>query len=66
MSVQEKILVAATIAHLLEYIDKQDPLDLAAAQSTLAQSGLIDFAEENPVMLPLRRDGVSQAVRFAG
>lgn len=64
MSETEKILLAATIAHLLEHIDTGEPLDYRAAISTLRQSGLVEWAENNAVMIPLRRDNQPQAERF--
>ena len=65
MDIQEKLLATATIAHLMEYIDTGEPLDYRAALSTLQQSGLITWASDNAVMLPLRRDNMSQAARFS-
>ena len=64
MDIQERILVAATIAHLLEFIDNGEPLDREAAKSTLKQSGLADWVKENAVLLPLRRDDQEQWKRF--
>ncbi len=60
----QKLLLAATIAHLLEYIDDGEPLDRAAAMSTLKQSDIAKWAEHNEVMLPMRRDGQPQWKRF--
>ncbi|KKM93142.1 hypothetical protein LCGC14_1211420 [marine sediment metagenome] len=60
----EKIVVASCIAHLLEYIDTEEVLDYGAAMSLLQQSGLIEWAQENAVLLPMRRDGKNQAERF--
>lgn len=59
-----KILAAAVVGHLLEFIDTGEELDLAAAMNCLKQSDLPAFAKENPVMIPLRRDHRSQAQRF--
>lgn len=61
---QERLLVAATIAHLLEHLDDGSPVDREAAKSTLRQSGLAQWVKENAVMLPLRRDGQEQWKRF--
>lgn len=66
MSNRESLFAAATIAHLLEYIDTGRELDYLAALSTLKQSGLIEWTRENSVMVPLRRDGYPQADRFTG
>lgn len=52
------------IAHLLEHIDTGETLDYGAAMNNLHASGLVKFAEENPVLLPVRRDGKDQAERF--
>jgi len=65
MDTKEKILAAATIAHLLEFIDTGEQLDYRAALSTLQQSGLIAWASDNAVMLPLRRDFQPQGERFS-
>ena len=65
MDIQERLMAAATIAHLLEFIDTRERLDYRAALSTLQQSGLITWASDNAVMIPLRRDGRSQAERFS-
>lgn len=64
MDNREKLLAAATIAHLLEFIDTRERLDYRAALSTLKQSGLTTWVADNTVMIPLRRDGRSQADRF--
>ena len=64
MDEKERLLLAATIAHLLEFIDDGEVLDREAAKSTLEQSGLADWAKKNEVMLPLRRDGQKQWKRF--
>lgn len=66
MSNRERLLAAATIAHLLEYIDTKEELDYRAAMSVLGQSGLIEWIRENPILLPLRRDNYPQADRFTG
>ncbi len=65
MDTKEKILATATIAHLLEFIDTGEQLDYRAALSTLQQSGLITWASDNAIMIPLRRDNRSQAERFS-
>ncbi len=64
MKEQERLFLAATIAHLLEFIDDGELSDREAAKSTLEQSGLSDWAKKNEVMLPLRRDGQKQWKRF--
>jgi hypothetical protein len=60
----ETFLLACVIAHLLEHIDTNEVLDYGAAMSNLQASGLIEWARQNAVMLPLRRDGKPQADRM--
>jgi len=64
MTDNEKIMVASCIAHLLEHIDTGESFDYDAAMSTLQASGLVQWAEDNAVLLPMRRDDQDQAERF--
>ena len=64
MTDNEKIMAVSCIAHLLEHIDTGKVVDYGVAMSVLHASGLVEFARENPVLLPLRRDGKDQAERF--
>lgn len=57
-------MLASAIAHLLEYIDTGETLDYGAAMSALHSSGLPEWAASNAVLMPLRRDGKSQAERM--
>ena len=64
MKTQERLLLVATIAHLLEYIDDGEHMDREAAKSTLSLSGIATWVKENAVLIPLRRDGQEQWKRF--
>ena len=61
MTDNERIMIASCVAHLLEHIDTGEGLDYNAAISTLQASGLVQWAEDNAVLLPVRRDGQDQA-----
>ena len=54
----------SVISHLLEFIDTHEVTDYAAAMGVLYASGAATFAGKNPVLLPVRRDGKSQEIRF--
>lgn len=60
-----EIMLASAIAHLLEYSDTSQSEDYAAAMSNLRGSGIVEWAEQNDVLLPVRRDGVPQFERMA-
>ena len=64
MTETQQLMAASCIAHLLEHIDTGEVLDYGAAMSNLHASGLVAWAEDNAVMLPVRRDGKDQAERF--
>ena len=65
MTETQKIMAASCIAHLLEHIDTGETLDYGAAMGNLHASGLVKWAEDNAVLLPMRRDGKDQAERFS-
>ncbi len=47
----------SSVVHFQEYVDTAEPLDLVAAKSDLTTNLLLrDWAQENKVLLPLRRD----------
>ena len=58
------IQFGSIIGHLLEYIDTQELLDLSAAMASLQASNLPDYAENNEVLLPVRRDMKRQCERM--
>jgi hypothetical protein len=58
------VKLASAVAHLLEHFDTGEAFDYAAALTLIHTSGLADWARENAVLLPLRRDGVPQHERF--
>jgi len=64
MNQVEQIKLACAVSHLLEYIDTGHAFDLSAAMSALKSSDLSQWAADNPVMLPARRDGIAQSRRW--
>lgn len=60
----DMIKFGSIIAHLLEFFDTGEAMDLGTAMSSLHLSGLPAFAEENAVLLPMRRDSKAQHVRM--
>ncbi len=66
MTDEEMLLMRAmnAVVHLIEHIDTEEPLDLAAAIAMLNDSALTDWIRKNPVLLPVRRDGVSLLERL--
>ncbi len=51
------IKLACAVAHLKEFIDTAESLDLDAATGILADPEVKSWIAENQVMLPVRRDG---------
>lgn len=63
MNEEEQMLVmaVAAVVHLLEYIATGEDFDFAAARSNLLWPKLVEWYEENGVLLPARRDGKTMA-----
>ena len=53
------ISLISAVVHYQEHIDTGEPADLVAAKGAISANLVVrDWARENRVLLPLRRDGV--------
>lgn len=56
---QAIVAAVSAVVHFDEYVDTGQPADLTAARSALLSPELQQWAKENKVLMPLRRDGKS-------
>lgn len=64
MTNDKKICKAmSAVAHLIEYIDTNEPFDLQSAASILNDPEMSGWVKNNSVLMPARRDGVAHHTR---